>query len=275
MKKLEKRVSRSGRLIAVLFALAAAFPGVRGEAIPDVSWNDSIPGAMEAAAAERKPVIVDVWAIWCAPCKLMDERTWHDPEIIQAAGRFIPLKVDSDANEVFVTRYDADVLPATLFLDGEGRVITRLTGYTDQAHLLRVMRTVLDGYETYLAAMAADPGPAGLADLSDYYLAVGNPAKAADLLKRAIKKDRGAAPEVSEQRELKLAEALLQDGRPDPAVKCASRIVEKSAVPAHRKRALELLVNAEKARGKESRSAAALERLNREFPGGSGKPVSE
>ena len=36
---------------------------------------------------------------------------------------FVPLKVNADSQEVFADRYRADVLPTTLILDGNGRVL--------------------------------------------------------------------------------------------------------------------------------------------------------
>jgi len=229
-------------------------------------WQDSIPSAINDAAETGKPVVVDVWAVWCAPCKLMEEKTWNLPTVIEAMNSFVALKVDSDANEVFTLRYDAEVLPATLFLDGEGRLITRLTGFVGDETLLQTMTAVREGYDAYLAAQPYKNDPAVMEQLSDYFRSAGNPGEAVDLLKRSIRKDRQASADLLESRQIKLAEALILADRPERAAKSMSRLAERATVPENRGRALEALVKAERASGRDTQAAEALERLRTRFP---------
>jgi thiol-disulfide isomerase/thioredoxin len=193
---MKKRAVRTGWL-SLLLSSAVMISTLWSGALADgkrADWRHEIPSAMTEAAEAGKPVIVDVWAVWCAPCKLMEEKTWNLPTVIEAMNSFVALKVDSDANEVFTQRYDANSLPATLFLDGEGRLITQFAGFTDAGILLQAMDAVLVGYDAYLAAQAHRDDPAVMEQLADYYRSAGNPLMAVDFMKKSIQKDRQAAP---------------------------------------------------------------------------------
>ena len=149
--------------------------GVASASGAGIDWRLNVPQAIEHSSSSSRPVLVDVWAVWCAPCKTMEEKTWSDRSVQERVEKFVALKVDADANEVFTSRYDAEVLPATLFLDGEGRLITRLTGYVDPDLLNRTMDAVLSGYEAYLPLADGKNDLDGMERLASYYNACGNP----------------------------------------------------------------------------------------------------
>jgi len=93
---------------------------------PGVTWQPYSEALMTEAQNLKKPVILDFYADWCAPCRELDEVTFHDPEIVkQAKKAFIMIKVDltrksNTVHEDLLHRYNVKGVPTVAFLDREG-----------------------------------------------------------------------------------------------------------------------------------------------------------
>jgi thioredoxin 1 len=72
------------------------------------------------------PVLVDFWAEWCAPCKMLDPIVDEIAEEYQ--GKLRIAKIDADANTDVVTRYGVMGMP-TLILFKNGEEVERISGF--------------------------------------------------------------------------------------------------------------------------------------------------
>ena len=95
-----------------------------------IQWHEWGPDAFAAAQRENKPMLLDIGAVWCHWCHVMDRESYDDPEIAAIVNeRFIAVKVDRDERPDIDSRYQAAVQavsgqggwPLTAFLTPDGK----------------------------------------------------------------------------------------------------------------------------------------------------------
>src|SRR6516164_1400730 len=90
-----------------------------GQQIVWQKWSDDI---FSKAKNSNRYILLDLEAIWCHWCHIMDEKTYKDPAIIRLVNeRFIPVKVDQDSRPDLSYRYDDYGWPATVIFDPTGK----------------------------------------------------------------------------------------------------------------------------------------------------------
>jgi thioredoxin 2 len=86
------------------------------------------------------PVVVDFWAPWCGPCRMVA------PELEKvaraAAGEFLVVKVDTDALQELGARYNVRSIP-TMAVFKDGREVTRTAGARPAADIQAFVRQAL------------------------------------------------------------------------------------------------------------------------------------
>jgi len=247
---------------AALIAAALLGAGVARAGEAGLPWLSNLSTALKQASASGKPVLVDVGAVWCVPCRQMEERTYPDPAVREQADGFVLVKVDADAQVPVVQRYDVSAFPTVLFLDAKGGEIARRTGFQGASDLAARMKAVRGGYERYASSRA---GSAADEFVGDFLSGAGNPKGAADAYKRAVK----ALPDDAARREaceMKLAEAEGRSGQERAAAAIFERLSSTSPDPTRRGAALRALIKTEIAMGKHKEAEASLARLAKEFP---------
>jgi thioredoxin 1 len=75
-----------------------------------------------------EPVLVDFWAVWCPPCRMMN------PVIESLARDFKVCKVNVDTNQELAARYRIGSIP-TLLIFHQGKIVARHEGVTPEATL--------------------------------------------------------------------------------------------------------------------------------------------
>jgi uncharacterized protein YyaL (SSP411 family) len=95
-----------------------------------IQWHEWGAEAFAAAARDNKPILLDVGAVWCHWCHVMDRESYDDPEIAAIVNEhFIAVKVDRDERPDIDSRYQAAVQavsgqggwPLTAFLTPDGK----------------------------------------------------------------------------------------------------------------------------------------------------------
>jgi thiol-disulfide isomerase/thioredoxin len=168
---------------AVLMLALAAFAG---ESAPRLELHDLKGGTHKLEDFRGKPVVLNFWATWCVPCAaemplLNEMQARYKGKVV-----FIAASVDDDdmkpAVQSFIKKHKGgaltvmmgaeleslhvfglpDAMPGTVFIDGEGNIVDRLSGALKRNEL-----------EDRLKKLAGDPRAAAPAPIS----AAKNPAK--------------------------------------------------------------------------------------------------
>lgn len=100
--------------------------GSKAQDVNEANWKAVV---LDSTA----PVLVDFWAEWCGPCKMVTPIVNEIADEYDSKLRVV--KVDADANPELVTTYNVMGIPS-LLLFKDGVVIDRVTGYKPKAQIL-------------------------------------------------------------------------------------------------------------------------------------------
>ncbi|WP_198410407.1 tetratricopeptide repeat protein [Mycetocola zhujimingii] len=108
--------------------------------------------------SQQVPVIVDLWAEWCGPCKQLSPVL--EKLTAEYGGRLLLVKVDVDANPQLAQAFQAQSIPAVVALIG-GRPLQLFTGAIPEQQVRAIFEQVLQAAEqtgvSSVAVVAGEP----------------------------------------------------------------------------------------------------------------------
>jgi uncharacterized protein YyaL (SSP411 family) len=105
-------------------------PYLRSAAHQPIDWREWGPEVFDAARAEGKPILLDIGAVWCHWCHVIDRESYENPEIAALINKsYIAVKVDRDERPDVDSRYQSAIgaisgqggWPLTAFLTPDGK----------------------------------------------------------------------------------------------------------------------------------------------------------
>jgi thiol-disulfide isomerase/thioredoxin len=152
--------------------LAFVLPALAGEAAPNLELRDLKGAAHTLAEYRGKPVVLNFWATWCVPCAAEMPLLNEMQRRYQGKAVFLAASVDDadmkPAVISFIKKHQGgnltvmmgaalenlhdfgleDVMPGTVFIDGQGNIVDRLSGGLKRPEL-----------EARMKKLAGEPAP--------------------------------------------------------------------------------------------------------------------
>ena len=130
------------RLLAFAAVAVAASPSFASESVKWNGWDNDL---FARATAEKRFVILDLEAVWCHWCHVMEKTTYADPEVEDLlASKYLPVRVDQDANPDLSSRYGDWGWPATIVFAPDGTEIAKIRGYIEPERMQALLKAVID-----------------------------------------------------------------------------------------------------------------------------------
>ena len=121
----------SGVLIAGI-----ALAGCGSSASQHAGWiEDDMDAAMAQAEEEGKPLLIDLYADWCGPCRTLSEQFFPSDELQPVLENFVLAKIDIDTQSggEIANRYGVSSIPTIIIAEADGTEIERIVGTTPTA----------------------------------------------------------------------------------------------------------------------------------------------
>ncbi|HYM61905.1 MAG TPA: DUF255 domain-containing protein [Thermoanaerobaculia bacterium] len=130
------------RLILLLAIALVALPSHAADSIHWVSWSDDV---FARAKRENRFVLLDLEAVWCHWCHVMDEMTYSDAEVIKLINaRYIAVRVDQDSRPDLSNQYEDYGWPATIVFAADRSEIVKRSGYIPPKPMASMLQAIID-----------------------------------------------------------------------------------------------------------------------------------
>lgn len=91
------------------------------------SWDEAV---FTRAQKENRLVVLDLEAIWCHWCHVMDQKTYTDPQVYTTIQKhYLPVRADQDARPDLSARYQDYGWPATIIFAPDGTELAKRSGF--------------------------------------------------------------------------------------------------------------------------------------------------
>ncbi len=117
-----------------------------------LNWLDWGKEAFLKAKKEKKPVLLDISAVWCHWCHTMSRETYSNEKISEFINKnFVSIKVDTDKRPDINERYNVGGWPTTAILAHDGEVVSAAT-YVPPQHMIKFLEDSLVRFKKYKPA---------------------------------------------------------------------------------------------------------------------------
>lgn len=110
-----------------------------------IHWQPYTDEVFAQAEREHRFVLLDLEAVWCHWCHVMDEQTYADPAVIALVNeKYIAVRVDQDSRPDLSHRYEDYGWPATVVFNAGATEIVKRRGYIPALGMSSMLQAIVD-----------------------------------------------------------------------------------------------------------------------------------
>jgi len=133
------------RLASAVVLFVSFGPPTVGQPAGSIPWQEFSDEAFARAKREGRLVLLDLGAVWCHWCHVMEQTTYRDPTVVAlVSGHFVAVRVDQDARPDLSNRYEDYGWPATVIFDATGKELVKFSGYVPPPRMISLLQAVID-----------------------------------------------------------------------------------------------------------------------------------
>lgn len=95
------------------------------------NWETDYEVVLKKSKELSKPVLIDFYADWCGPCKMMDKDVLPAEAVVKELEGYLLLKINTDENRDLQLKYEAQGIPQFTILNRHQERLDDVVGYQD------------------------------------------------------------------------------------------------------------------------------------------------
>jgi len=137
---------RTTVLLLIAAFLFASVSGAHAQPSPaKLQWQPWSDAAFAQARTQHKFVLLDLEAVWCHWCHVMDDVTYKDPSVVHLLNeKYVLIKVDQDSRPDISNRYQDYGWPATVVFAANASEIVKRQGYMPPKEMASMLQAIID-----------------------------------------------------------------------------------------------------------------------------------
>jgi len=117
----------SKKLIGIIAFIYVIYIVATSRSVTKVDWKPYSEGIYNEAIHNHQKIIIDFYAIWCAPCMKLEEETFSNPEVVNELSKYVLLKIDltsrnqPESEKKLMGELGVKGVPWIAFIDSDGK----------------------------------------------------------------------------------------------------------------------------------------------------------